>query len=127
VSKKRPVADRAAVDRKADLDRKLATGAWMVFFVAWGVSQWMESANGASLRNAQYLMVGLILLGLNLVRFLRSLPLSRLTLTLGLIAAASGLFRLLTRDDSLIPLVPIALLSVLAIEWLARWMGPASA
>jgi hypothetical protein len=120
VSKASTVADPSA------LDRKLATAAWVLFFVTWGLSQWAESNSGVSLRNQQYLCAGLILLGLNLARFLKAIPMSRLTLTVGLLAAVGGLYRLSSGDESLTPLIPIALLSGLAVEGLARWMGPSA-
>ncbi len=114
----------AGADRSA-LDRKFVTAAWVLFFVAWGLSQWAGSGSGAGTRDQQYLIAGLVMLGLNLARFLNGIGMSRLTLTLGLMATVGGLYRLLSGDESLIPLIPIALLSPLAVEGLARRMGPA--
>ncbi|HEX2988162.1 MAG TPA: hypothetical protein VHS06_08340 [Chloroflexota bacterium] len=125
MAKGRVLAKRSDLANKSAFDRKLTYAAWALFFVAWGLSQWTEFSSGISLRNLQYLGIGLILLGLNLARYLNRIYMSRLTLTLGLIATFGGLYRLLSGDESLIPLIPIALLSPLVVEGLARWMGSA--
>jgi len=82
----------AGVDKQA-LDKRLTVAAWAAFLAMWGVTLLAERLAQVDLRNLQYVCVGLILLGLNAARFARSIPMSRLTVVVSLLALLSGLVR----------------------------------
>ena len=96
----------ADLDRLA-LNKKFTLVAWVAFLVMWGVTLLVERFTQADLRNLQYDCVGLILLGLNGARFVRSIPMSRLTLVVGLLALLGGIVRQFSGELNVISAVLI--------------------
>lgn len=74
-------------------DRRITTIVWVVFLVMWGATFALQLALQVNLVNLQYVLAGLILLGLNGARFASGMLMSRLTLTLGFMAVAAGTVR----------------------------------
>jgi hypothetical protein len=100
------------------LNRKYETIAWGAFFIWLGVTnlfQWLPSGTGA-------VGIGLILLGMNLVRYLSKLPTSGVTLFLGALALVLGLLdltRALLRLEIALPFFPLLVIAI-GIVWLVR-------
>ena len=68
------------------LNRNLETVAWGAFFIWWGITelfQFLPHGTGA-------IGIGLIFLGLNVVRSLNGIPTSGFTTTLGILALVLG-------------------------------------
>lgn len=74
-------------------DKRFTTIVWVVFLVMWGTTLALQLALQVNLVNLQYVLAGLILLGLNGARFASGMLMSRLTLTLGFMAVAAGTVR----------------------------------
>ena len=68
-------------------DRKFETISWGMLFIWWGLRWWpsVSLPNGIGLVGT-----GLILLGLNAVRWLRSMPGNRFTTLLGILSLVCG-------------------------------------
>lgn len=92
----------------------------------WGITLGIGVSSHADLRSLQYASVGLILLGLNGARYLRGIPMSRLTLVIGILALAGGLLRQLTGEISLLPIVAITVGSVILVEGVMMGQGDAT-
>ncbi len=101
-------------------DKKITTGAWALFFVMWGVTFLIERVTQFELRNVQYLLAGLILVGMNGVRFALGIPMSRLTLVVGLLAAAGGILWQTQGEVQIFMMVAVTLVSLLAAEGILR-------
>lgn len=105
------------------LTRMLDTVGWGVFFIWVGMAFLANASWGVTL-----LGIGIILLGAQLARSYFSLTLNRFGLTLGILLAAAGVFRLLDiqLDKTPIPAwaLPILLIvlgmAILASLWLHR-------
>ena len=93
------------------------TVGWGAIFLWWGIAELLKLPNGMDA-----LGIGLILLGLTVVRTLNALPTSGLTITLGIVAVAWGLLDL-SRSVVNLPLEAsvefAALLIVLGLTLLA--------
>ncbi len=92
--------------------------AWGAFFILWGITELFPSLP----KGTGALGIGLILLGLNAARHLSGLPLSRFTITVGILAVVWGgldLAGVLLRLPFEIPVFAI-LLVVLGMIVLAR-------
>lgn len=113
-------------DRGA-LDRKLTTAAWVLFFAMWGGTLLVERSTQIDLRNLQYVAAGVILLGLNGARYLKDIPMSRLTLVIGLLAVVGGALRQSLGEVSVIAMVLATLGSVALAEGILRLAGGESA
>ncbi|MBM3127963.1 MAG: hypothetical protein FJ009_04920 [Chloroflexi bacterium] len=100
------------------LNRKYETIAWGAFFIWLGVTNLVRvlpDGVGA-------LGIGVILLGLNLARYLSKIPTSGVTLFLGALALALGAFdaaRAVLRLEIDLPFFPV-LLIVIGVVWLLR-------
>ncbi len=107
------------------LNRTLETVAWGLFFLWWGaVELFSKLAGGGVIGNNEVFAmgIGVIMLGLNLVRWLSGIAISGLSLTVGILAFLWGALRL---AGVLLPLpfeVPVfaVLLIVLGVIVLAR-------
>jgi hypothetical protein len=107
----------ALIDNRASLNRVLERAAWGIFFIWLGITALFQLPNGSTA-----IGIGLILLGLNLARYLKSLPTSGFTIALGVIALVMGIVDLSKalfniRPD--IPLFPV-LLILLGVVFLVR-------
>ncbi len=99
------------------LNRRYETIAWGAFFILLGVTSLLPVPNGTGTVG-----IGVILLGLNLARYVSKIPTSSLTITLGVIALAVGAFDVARAAFYLpmdLPLFPL-LLIVIGVVWLAR-------
>lgn len=67
------------------LKRDFDTIAWGLFFVWWGITELVEFPEGTGAVG-----IGLILLGLNVARWLNGLPTNGFTMTLGILALVWG-------------------------------------
>jgi hypothetical protein len=105
------------MDERA-LNRRYETIAWGAFFILLGVTnlfRGLPDGTGA-------LGIGIILLGLNLARYLSRIPTSGLTITLGVIALVLGVadvVRVLLRLPVDLPFFPL-LLIIIGVIWLVR-------
>lgn len=100
------------------LNRRYETVAWGVFFILFGLT---SLARGLP-PGLGTLGVGLILLGLNLARYLSRIPTSGFTMTLGVLALVLGiadLSRALLHLPWEVPFFPL-LLIVIGVIWLIR-------
>jgi hypothetical protein len=92
---------------KVELDRRLERFGWGLFLVMIGglavvPDRWVPEG-------AWLVGTGLIMLGLNAVRYVNGIAVSGFTLVLGLIALASGLSDVAGVDLPVIPIVVIAI------------------
>jgi hypothetical protein len=100
------------------LNRKYETIAWGAFFIWLGVTNLLRGlpeGTGA-------LGIGVILLGLNLARYVRNIPTSGVTIFLGALAFTLGAFdvaRAVLHLEIELPFFPLLLIVIGAI-WLAR-------
>ena len=105
------------MDERA-LNRRYETIAWGAFFILLGVTNLFRGLpNGTGA-----LGIGIILLGLNLARYLSRIPTSGLTITLGVIALVLGVadvVRVLLRLPVDLPFFPL-LLIIIGVIWLVR-------
>jgi len=67
------------------LERDFDAIAWSMFFIWWGITELVELPDGIGAVG-----IGLILLGLNVARFLNDIPTSGFTITLGILALVWG-------------------------------------
>ncbi|MGE5618347.1 MAG: hypothetical protein ACM3US_03725 [Sphingomonadaceae bacterium] len=107
--------EMTALDKSAQ-NKRLTTIAWVVFFAMWGLTALAERSMQVDLRSYQYIGAGLTLLGLNGARYLRDIPMSRLTLGMGVLAVVSGAVRQIVGEVSVVAMVGITLLSFLLAE-----------
>lgn len=111
--------ERTDLDRPA-LNTRFTTVAWVVFFAMWGLTFLAERSMQIDLRNQQYIGAGLILLGLNGARYLHKVPMSRLTVGIGMLAVAGGLLRQAMGEVSVVAMVGVTALSLLLAEGTMR-------
>ncbi len=100
------------------LNRRYETIAWGAFFIVLGVTSLIPGLPPGF----GTLGVGVILLGLNLARYLSQIPTSSFTVVLGIIAICLGLAdiaRALINPAIELPVFPI-LLIVIGVIWLVR-------
>lgn len=100
------------------LNRQYETVAWGAFFIWLGVTNLLRDLpNGTG-----PVGIGVILLGLNLARYLRKIPTSGVTIFLGALAfvlGAADVARTLLRWELDVPFFPL-LLIVIGVVWLLR-------
>jgi hypothetical protein len=100
------------------LNRDLVIIAWGVFFLWWGSMELLRPLHGIG-----DIGVGLILIGLNVVRSLKGVRTSYFTITLGVLALALGALELsrtvIAFPPITLPLFPI-LLILLGVMFLVR-------
>jgi hypothetical protein len=100
------------------LNRKYETIAWGAFFIWLGITNLLRAlpdGTGA-------IGIGIILLGLNLARYVSKIPTSGLTIFLGALALILGAFdvaRALLRLEIDLPLFPLLLIAI-GLVWLFR-------
>ena len=100
-------------DTSRSLNRRYEVAAWGVFFIWLGVTSLFPFANGAGT-----LGIGVILLGLNVVRYLNHVPISNFTVSLGILAIVLGAFdmmRAIFRLPLELPVFPILLIVLGAV------------
>lgn len=100
------------------LNKRYETVAWGAFFILLGTTSLIPGVPSG----LGTLGIGVILLGLNLARYLSQIPTSGFTITLGIIAlvlGAADLLRALLRLQVDLPLFPL-LLIVIGVIWLVR-------
>lgn len=88
--------------REAVLDRRLEDIGWGLFFVLIGAI-WFLPANLVP-DGVPLMAVGLLLLALNVVRWLKGIPIHVLSTALGVLALAGGIGELLDAQLELLPL-----------------------
>ncbi len=100
------------------LNRRYETVAWGAFFILLGFTSLIPG----SPPGLGTLGIGVILLGLNLARYLSQIPTSGFTITLGIIAVVLGaadMLRALLNLRVDVPIFPL-LLIVIGVIWLVR-------
>lgn len=100
------------------LNRRYETVAWGAFFILFGITSLVPGLPAG----VGEIGIGIILLALNLVRYMSKLPTSGFTITLGIIALALGaadMARALINPGLELPVFPLLLIIVGAI-WLVR-------
>ncbi len=106
---------------KSAPDKRITTGAWVLFFVMWGATLLVEQLLQVNLLDLQYVAAGLILLGMNGARVLNGIPMSRLTLVVGLLAITGGGLQLaMGEQPSIVAIVLGAVVSLLLAEGILR-------
>ncbi len=105
---------------RSSVDKRLTTVAWVLFFAMWGLTLLVERSLGVSLQNYQYVAAGLILLGLNAARYLKGIPMSRLTVVVGFLAVAGGALTQYQGEFSVVGMLLVTLGSVLLSEGVLR-------
>ncbi len=101
------VATGSQEDREEAISKRLDAIGWALFFIMMGCLWLVPKGN---IPEATWLIgVGLIMLGINLARYLNGLKPIGFTLFLGILALGSGLFDLLGID---LPVFPILLILV---------------
>ncbi|KPJ68334.1 hypothetical protein AMJ44_06695 [candidate division WOR-1 bacterium DG_54_3] len=89
------------------LDQKLNAVAWALFFIMLG-GLWLVPA-GTVPESTWLLGVGIILLGLNAIRYLSGIKMSWLTLVLGFVALLTGVAGIVGME---LPVFPIILIII---------------
>lgn len=74
------------MDKNQTINRSLDTLAWAAFFIWWGITELFGSLPAG----LGAIGIGVILLGLNLVRYSKSIPTSGFTTVLGILALVWG-------------------------------------
>lgn len=100
------------------LNRRYETIAWGVFFIVFGIVNLVRGLP----EGVGAVGIGIILLGLNLARYMSHIPTSGFTTTLGIISLVLGgvdLVKALFSPALELPTFPI-LLIILGVIWLAR-------
>ncbi len=110
-----------AVDLQKDgRDRKITTAGWVLFFVMWGATVLVERSSQVNLQNIQYVGAGFILLGINGTRLAMAIPMSRLTLVIGILAVAGGLLLQTQGELPIYAMVAVTVVAVAAAEGILR-------
>lgn len=100
------------------LNRRYETIAWGAFFMWWGLISWLHILP----EGVGAIGIGVILLSLNLARYMSHIPTSGFTIFLGLLALTLGgcdLARMVLHLEIAVPFFPL-LLIVIGVVWLAR-------
>ncbi len=100
------------------LNRRYEAVAWGAFFILLGVTNLVRGIPPG----VGEIGIGIILLGLNLARYMSKIPTSGFTLTVGIVACAVGfidILRALVNPALELPIFPL-LLIVIGIIWLVR-------
>lgn len=97
-------------------NKKMDYIAWGAFIAMWAATFVVQQVTHVDLRNGQYVAVGVILLGLNAARYFRGIPMSRITVVLGLLALAGGTVRQFNGELTVIPAVLITAGSLLLAQ-----------
>jgi hypothetical protein len=92
---------------KSVMNERLEAFAWGLFLVMLG-GLWLLPANTAP-DDAWLIGAGLIMLGLNLGRYLNEIPMSGFTITLGTVALATGLAGAF---DLRFPIIAVAIIAI---------------
>ncbi len=106
------------MDNARVLNRKYETIAWGMFFIWWGVTSLLRGLP----EGIGAVGIGIILLGLNLARYLSKIPTSGVTIFLGVLALTLGAFdvaRAVLHLETELPFFPL-LLIVIGVVWLVR-------
>lgn len=106
------------MDNKRTLNRRYETIAWGAFFILLGLTSLFRVLPDGS----GTVGIGIILLGLNLARYLSGIPTSGFTITLGVIAlvlVVADILRALRMLPIDLPFFPV-LLIVIGVIWLIR-------
>lgn len=74
------------MEKSQNANRSLDTIAWAAFFIWWGITELFSSLPAG----IGALGIGIILLGLNLVRYSKGMPTSGFTTVLGILAVVWG-------------------------------------
>jgi hypothetical protein len=112
------------MDNAIKVNRTYESLAWGALFIWWGVlelADFLPHGTGA-------VGIGIILLGLNALRWLKGVPTRSFTITLGILALVLGILELAQGLLSLPFELPIfaVLLIVLGIIFLVRELAPAT-
>ncbi|MBI5303441.1 MAG: hypothetical protein HY868_15010 [Chloroflexi bacterium] len=106
------------MDDAKSLNRRFETIAWGTFFIVWGLTSLFRFLPDGSAT----IGIGVILLGLNLARYLNRISTSGFTITLGVIALVIGavdVARAVFRLPIDLPFFPILLITI-GVIWIAR-------
>ncbi len=114
------VGKDAVALQKDPRDKKIVTVGWVIFFAMWAVTFLVERTAQVRLESIQYLAAGLILLGMNGARFALGIPVSRITLVAGLLAAAGGILWQTQGEIPIYMMVAVTLVSLLVAEGILR-------
>ena len=106
------------MDDARALNRKYETIAWGAFFIWLGITNLFRGLP----EGVGAVGIGILLLGLNLARYVSKIPTSGLTIFLGALALVLGLFdlaRTVLRLEIELPLLPLLLIAI-GVVWLFR-------
>ncbi|MCI0475810.1 MAG: hypothetical protein L0Y55_06145 [Anaerolineales bacterium] len=106
------------MDDARALNRKYETIAWGAFFIWLGITNLFHGLP----QGVGAVGIGILLLGLNLARYVSKIPTSGVTIFLGALALVLGLFdvaRAVLRLEIDLPFFPL-LLIVIGVVWLVR-------
>lgn len=115
--KKEIVVDR----QKASLNKKLETIAWGLFLIMLGGFAFIPQESVPE--GAWSICVGLIMLGLNLIRYLNGIKMSAFTTVLGILALLSGVLQIFGLHDIEGPTLLIILGCYLLVKPLIEKQG----
>ncbi len=88
---KRLPTTEGIIDNVRELNKHYELAAWGTFFILFGAIDLVPGVPAGT----EWLGIAIILLGLNLVRYLSKIPISIISITLGIIAFVLGASRLL--------------------------------
>jgi len=123
------VANGEGLMQRDARDKRITTTAWVLFFAMWGSTALVERLAQVDLRNLQYGAAGLILLGMNMARARLGIPMSRLTLVIGLLALSGGILWETMGQPQIYMMVGVTAVAVLAAEGALRLqarLGPSA-
>jgi hypothetical protein len=106
------------MDDARALNRKYETIAWGAFFIWLGITNLFRGLP----EGVGAVGIGILLLGLNLARYVSKIPTSGLTIFLGALALVLGLFdlaRVMLRLEIDLPFFPLLLIAI-GVVWLFR-------
>jgi hypothetical protein len=78
-------------DEQKSLNKTLETLGWGFFFVGLGAIYFVQSITQADIKGGSYILVGALLIGLNVVRTEKQIPVSKFTLFVGILLLLLGI------------------------------------
>ena len=79
-----------STEKKA-LNRSLETASWGVFFVGLGAILAVQSIFKIDIKGGIFTIIGLVLIGLNALRYQKQIPISKFTLFIGVLTLLIGI------------------------------------
>jgi len=76
---------------KKALNKQLETASWGIFFVGLGAILAVQSIYKIDIKGGSFIIVGLILIALNAIRYQKQIPVSKFTLFIGTVVLLIGI------------------------------------